>query len=403
MVGCLVAAAAICALLAVATAADDDTSVVKLSDYPSVLYVTTPFAICFGALLSEQIVITDARCLHPFSNGDGASKKVSGTLDPDYLMVALPTGNVSTTMHNILLSTQAFKGIDLAESRASTFFGLVANYVDNSTFYGVNSSAVHAYYPQSEYVESAQMNFDVGIVTLKHPIKKAKLAVLELADIDANMPGLNALSFAPPSTTNDPATLQTLYEGMDLTRAKKTGVASLSRKDCDSDYKKAYDLDDMKSFKGHRLPDNDSPIFCTSFYDNTTACEEDSSIQITDSGDGVHSVDLNSTLLFVDSGSTIKVVSLGFPHLFEVRSDNSSSCSSNGFIHFPRTSLYIDWIGWASGGSIVSDGSWDDRPLTGNIIEDFVNLDGGAAMLFTSYTAALIAITTTIVATLVAI
>ncbi|KAJ2795862.1 hypothetical protein H4R20_005734, partial [Coemansia guatemalensis] len=393
--------AAICALFAVAAAANDDTSVVKLSDYPSVLYVTTPFAICFGALLSEQVVITDARCLHPFSNGDGASKKVSGTLDPDYLMVALPTGNISTTMHNILLSTQTFKDIDQAESRASTFFGLVANYVDNSTFFGVNSSAVHAYYPQSEYIESAQMNFDVGVVTLKHPIKKAPLAVLELDDIDADMADLTALSFAPPSTTDDPATLQTLYEGMDLTRAKKTGVTSLSRSDCDSDYKKAYGLDDMKSFKGHGLPDNKSPIFCTSFYDNTTACEEDTNIQITDSGDGVHSVNLNSTLFFVNSGSTIRVVGLGFPHLFEVRTDNSSSCSSNGFIHFPRTGLYIDWIGWASGGSIVSDGSWSDKPLTGNIIEDFVN-PGGAATLLTSYATALIAITTTIVAALVA-
>ncbi|PIA17112.1 hypothetical protein COEREDRAFT_80818 [Coemansia reversa NRRL 1564] len=401
MVGFLVLVAAICALLAVAIAANDDTSVVKLSDYPSVLYVATPFAICFGALLSDRIVITDARCLHPFSNGDGASDKVSGTLDPDYLMVALPTEGISTTMHNILLSTQVFKGIDQAGPRASTFFGLVANYIDNSTFYGVNSSAVHAYYPQSEYVESAEMNFDVGIVTLKHPIKKAKLAVLELDDIDAGMSGLTALSFAPPSTTDDPATLQTLYEGIDLTRAKKTAVTSLSRSDCDSNYKKAYDLDNMKSFKGHGLPDNNSPIFCTSFYDNTTACEEDSSIQITDSGDGVHSVNLNSTLFFVPSGSTIRVVGLGFPHLFEVRSDSSSSCSSNGFIHFPRTGLYIDWIGWSTGGSIVSDGSWNDKPLTGNIIEDFVN-PGGAPALLTSYTTALVTITTIIVATFVA-
>ncbi|KAJ2322104.1 hypothetical protein IWW52_000301 [Coemansia sp. RSA 2704] len=380
----LVAVVAISTLIGAVGA---DASTVKLSDYPSILYVATPYTMCLGALLTDKTVITDARCLHPFSNGDGAPEKVSGVLGPDYLMVALPTGNVSATMHNILLSTQAYSNIAQADARASTFFGLVANFVDNSTFYGVNTSAVHAYYPQSEYSEPAAQNFDVGIVTLKRAIPKAQLAQLQLDDIEADMSGLSAFSFAPPDSTNDPATLQTLYQGIDLTMAKVTPISSLSRSDCDTDYQEAYKLKDMKSFQGHKLPSNYSPVYCSSFYDNVTKCSDDSSISISGAASSNYSVNLNSTMLFVKSGSAIRIVSLGLPRVIEERSDNSSSCSSNGFVHFARTGIYTDWIGWASSGSIAANGSWIDKPLTGDIIADFV--DGGGASSLTPQTSVL--------------
>ncbi|KAJ2353319.1 hypothetical protein GGF43_003524 [Coemansia sp. RSA 2618] len=386
-----VAAIAICAL---ARVAGEDSTMVKLTDYPSVLYVATPYALCFGTLLTEKTVMTDARCLHPFSNGDGASDKVNGVLDPSYLMVALPTTNLSTTMHNILLSTQVYSQIDQAEARASTFFGLVANYVDNSTFYGVNTSSVHAYYPQSEYNEAAEQNFDVGIVTLKRAIPKARPVQLQLDDLDADMSGLSAMSFASPDSTNDPATLQKLYQGIDLTTVKVTPVSSLSRSSCDSDYMDAYKLSNMKGFQGHKLPDNNSPIYCSSFYDNVTMCTEDSSISISGAYSGNNSVNLNSTMLFVKSGSTIRVVSLGLPHVIEERSDDTSSCSSNGFVHFPRTGIYTDWIGWASSGSIAPNGSWIDKPLTGDIIADFV--DGGAASSLTPHTTMMVSVASAI-------
>ncbi|KAJ2141419.1 hypothetical protein IW136_002280 [Coemansia sp. RSA 678] len=382
-------AVAIIAICAMTRAAGAEPSTEKLTDYPSVLYVATPFAICFGALLTETTVITDARCLHPFSNGDGASDKVSGVLDPSYLMVGLPTVNISATMHNILLSTQVFSQINQAESRAATFFGLVANYVDNSTFYAVNTSSVHAYYPQSEYDEASEQNFDVGVVTLKRAIPKSKTVQLQLDDLEANMDGLSALSFATPVSTNDPATLQNLYRGIDLTKVKITPISPLSRSSCDSRYMDAYKLKNMKSFQGHKLPSNDSPVYCSSFYDNVTMCSEDTSISITDAASGENSVHLNSTILFVKSGSSIRVVSLGLPHAVEVRSDNTSSCSSNGFVHFPRTGIYTDWIGWVSSGSIASNGSWVNKPLTGDIITDFVT-GGGAASLFTHYTVMLV-------------
>ncbi|KAJ2632658.1 hypothetical protein H4R22_001078 [Coemansia sp. RSA 1290] len=369
----LAATIVICSLLHMAYA---ESSTENLSDYPAVLYVATPFTLCFGALLTEQTVITDARCLHPFSNGDGAPDKVKGVLGPDYLMVGVPTTNLSATMHNVLLSTQVYTNIDQAGSRAATFFGLVANYVDNSTFYGVNTSAVHAYYPQSEYVDSAEQNFDVGILTLKRPIKTSQLAQLQLDDVDADMSGLNALGFAAPATTNDPATLQMLYQGVDLTTVKITPVSSKSRSDCDSDYQKAYDLKNMHSFHGHKLPDSNSPVYCSSFYDNVTKCALDTSISIDNAASSNYSTNLNSTILFVKSGSTIRVVSLGLPHVVEERSGSSSSCSSNGFVHFPRIGIYTDWIGWATGGSIASNGSWTSKPLSEDVISALFDSGG---------------------------
>ncbi|KAJ1887760.1 hypothetical protein LPJ81_006459, partial [Coemansia sp. IMI 209127] len=301
-------------------AADDSsssTSVVNMSDYPSVLYVATPFGLCFGALINEMTVMTDARCLYPFQNQSDTPSEVQGVLDPKYLMVATPTVNISATMHGILLSTQVYTSLSQAGSRASTFMGLVGTYVDNSTFYAVNTSAVHAYYPQSQYVASAEQNYDVGIVTLLRSIDGTGTALLQLDDLDANMAGLSALSFSPADTTTDAATQQQLYQGIDLTKASKTDVSSLSRSSCDSDYMDAFGLKNMKSFAGHSLPNNGSPIYCSSMYYNTTNCTLDTSIGVSDSASGVNSVDLNSTLFFVTSGSQIALVSVGLPHLFE--------------------------------------------------------------------------------------
>ncbi|KAJ2678495.1 hypothetical protein GGI25_002289 [Coemansia spiralis] len=365
-------------------------SVVDLTDYPSILYVATPFTVCFGAFITKQTVITDARCLYPFQNTSGVPDQAKGTLGPEYLMVALPTVNTSATLHSILLSTQVYTAIDQAGSRASTFFGLAANYVDNSTFFAVKTSAVHAYYPQSQYVESAEQNFDVGILTLKRPIDGAQPCLLQLDDLDAKTAGLSAITFAPPTTTKDAATLQQLYQGIDLTKVSKIDVGSLDRSTCDSDYMKAFGLKNMHSFSGHSLPDKQSPVYCSSMYDNTTKCQLDTSISISDSASNSNSISLNSTLFFVESGSTLTLVSIGLPHLFEVRSDNSDNCDSNGFIYFPRTSIYTDWIGWASNGSFASNGSWINKPLTGDVISDYVT-DGNANGLYSFQSTMLIA------------
>ncbi|KAJ2478773.1 hypothetical protein EV174_004213 [Coemansia sp. RSA 2320] len=352
-----------------------------MADFPSIVYVATPFTMCFGALLTPQTVITDARCLFPFSNTSAVAAQASGTLQPDYLMVALPTVNTSATMHNILLSTQVYTTEAQAGFRATTFLSLVASYVDNSTFYAVNTSAVHAYYPQSQDSPNAQQNFDVGIVTLKVPIKNAQLATLQLDDLGANAGGLTAISFAPPNTSNDAAVQQVLYQGMDLTKIQITPVSSLKRSECDSDFMNAYGLRNMESFQGHGLPDNNSPIYCSQMYANTTQCTADTSISISKSGSNVNSVSLNSTIWVFTSGSSVKVVGLGRPHLFEVRSSPSGSCRSNGFVYIPRTGIYTDWIGWATRGSIASSGSWVNKTMTGDDITDFINNSNASSFL----------------------
>ncbi|KAJ1667867.1 hypothetical protein EV178_001064 [Coemansia sp. RSA 1646] len=348
-----------------------------MSDYPSVLYVATPYALCFGALINEKTVMTDARCLYPFQDQSETPSEVQGVLAPKYLMVAAPTVNVSTIMHNIQLSIEVYTNVSQAGYRASTFMGMVGTYVDNSTFYAVNTSAVHAYYPQSQYVDSAEQNFDVGIVTLMRPIDGADTALLQLDDLDANVAGLSALTFSPSDTTNDAAAQQKLYQGIDLTKARKTDVSSLSRSNCDTNYMDAFGLKNMKSFDGHSLPNNGSPIYCSSMYDNTTKCSLDTSIRISDSASDINSVDLNSTLFFVTSGSQIRLVSVGLPHLFEVQSGSSDSCKSNGFVYFPRTGLYTDWLGWVTSGSFSSSGTWTDKPLPSSNVAEFVN--GGCA------------------------
>ncbi|KAJ2706016.1 hypothetical protein FB645_001993 [Coemansia sp. IMI 203386] len=352
---------------------------VSMTDYPSIVYVANPYTICLGALIREQTVLTDARCLYPFSNTSSVPSEVGGLLKPGYLMVGLPTVNTSATMHGILLSTQVFTKPEQAASRASTFLGLVETYVDNSTFYAVDTSKVHAYYPQSQYIEDSEQNFDVGVVTLKVPLKGRPLAKLFLDDLQADYADLSALSFSTPNPSSDPATQQVLYKGVDLTKLSKTDVNSIDRSQCDSNYKAAYGLSDMKSFNGHSLPGNNSPVFCSSIYDNTTHCDLDTGISITQkTSDDINSANLNSTIFFVPDGSSIRVISIGQPHLFEVRTDSMEPCSSNGFIHFPRSGLYTDWIGWATGGSIASNGTWINKALTGDIIADFVdNRDGG--------------------------
>ncbi|KAJ1645408.1 hypothetical protein LPJ64_002991 [Coemansia asiatica] len=353
---------------------------VSMTDYPSVVYVANPYTICLGALIKEQTVLTDARCLYPFSNTSSVPAEVGGLLKPEYLMVGLPTVNTSATMHGILLSTQVFSKPEQAGSRASTFLGLVETYVDNSTFYAVDTSKVHAYYPQSQYIDDSEQNFDVGVVTLKVPLKDRPLAKLFLDDLQANAADLSALSLSTPNLSNDPATQQVLYMGVDLKKLSKTDVSSLSRSQCDSDYKAAYGLRDMKSFYGHSLPGNNSPIFCSSIYDNVTHCDLDSKISITEkTSDDIKSINLNSTIFFVPDGSSIRVVSIGQPHLFEVRTDTMEPCSSNGFIHFPRSGLYTDWIGWATDGSIASNGTWINKVLSGDIIADFVDNRGGGS------------------------
>ncbi|KAJ2511096.1 hypothetical protein GGI11_005232 [Coemansia sp. RSA 2049] len=367
-------------VVAAAEDSSSSSSVVDLSDYPSVLYVATPYSLCFGALINEKTVLTDARCLYPFQDQDKTPSEVKGVLDPKYLMVAAPTTNISATMHSILLSTQVYSNISQAGYRASTFMGLVANYVDNSTFYAVNTSSVHAYYPQSQYVDSAEQNFDVGIVTLLRSVDKTETALLQLDDLEANTAGLSALTFSPADTTTNAATQQKLYQGIDLTKVKITDVSSLSRSSCDKNYMDAFDLKNMKSFDGHSLPKNSSPIYCSSMYDNTTECSLDTSIGISSSASDINSVDLNSTLFFVTSGSKLRIVGVGLPHLFEVRSDSSDSCASNGFVYFPRTGLYTDWIGWASSGSFDSDGAWSSKPLPSGNVADFIK-DGAASML----------------------
>ncbi|KAJ2911223.1 hypothetical protein GGI21_000006 [Coemansia aciculifera] len=373
----LAAMLALVAIVLISSAAADS-SVSKMTDYPSLLYVATPFSLCFGALLTPSTVITDARCIFPFSNSSSVPDIVSATLGPDYLMVALPTVNTSATMHNILLSTQVYTTNAQAGSRATTFMGLAAGLVDNSTFYAVNTSAVHAYYPQSQYSVPAQENYNVAILTLKAPIKGAQLASLELDDLDANTDGLTAISFSPPSSKTDAASQQVLYQGIDLTMIQKTSVSSLKRSECDSDYEKAYGLSDMKSFIGHQLPDNSSPVYCSQMYDNTTQCQMDSGISISKSGSNINSVDLNSTIFIIPSGSSVKVVSIGSPHLFEVRSSPSKPCKSNGFIFFPRTGLYTDWIGWVTRGSVASNGSLTNQPGSGNGLTEFFSTNGAA-------------------------
>ncbi|KAJ2546910.1 hypothetical protein EV175_005425 [Coemansia sp. RSA 1933] len=363
--------------LAAADGSDSSTSVVDLSDYPSVLYVATPYGLCFGALVNEMTVMTDARCLYPFKDQSETPSDVQGVLDPKYLMVATPTSNISATMHGIQLSIEVYTNISQAGYRASTFMGLIETYVDNSTFYAVNTSAVHAYYPQSQYIDSAEQNFDVGIVTLLRSIDGTSTALLQLDDLDVNMSGLSALSFSPADASADAATQQQLYNGIDLTKASKTDVSSLSRSTCDSDYMSAFGLKNMKSFTGHSLPNNGSPIYCSSMYYNTTNCTLDTSIGVSDSASGINSVDLNSTLFFVASGSQITVVSVGLPHLFEVRSGDSGSCDSNGFVYFPRTGLYTDWLGWVTSGSFASNGSWTTTPLPDGDVSEFVK--GGSA------------------------
>ncbi|KAJ2839944.1 hypothetical protein FBU31_000603 [Coemansia sp. 'formosensis'] len=353
-----------------------------MTDFPSLLYVATPFSVCFGALLTPRTVITDARCLYPFSNTSSVPDIVSGTLGPDHLMVALPTVNTSAAMHNVLLSTQVYTTEAQAGLRATTFLSLAAGLVDNSTFYAVNTSAVHAYYPQTQSSKGAQQNFNVGIVTLKVPIKGAQLASLQLDDLDADTDGLTAISFPPPSTKTDAASQQVLYKGMDLTMIQKTSVSSLKRKECDSDYMAAYGLSDMKSFPGHELPDNSSPIYCSKMYDNTTKCKIDTSITISKNGNTPNqiSINLNSTILVIPRGSSVKIVSVGKPHIFELNDEPASPCSANGFIHFTRTGLYTDWIGWATRGSIASNGSWVDKASSGNGLGDLFNPNGGAKL-----------------------
>ncbi|KAJ2331451.1 hypothetical protein GGH91_006413, partial [Coemansia sp. RSA 2671] len=174
------------------------------------------------------------------------------------------------------------------------------------------------------------------------------------------------------------------------------------RKECDNNYMKAYDLSDMKSFPGHGLPDNDSPVFCSKMYDNTTECKIDSSISISNSGSGpsINSVDLNSTIFIIPRGSSVRVVSVGRPHLVEKASSASTPCNANGFIHFPRPGLYTDWIGWVTRGSIASNGSWVDKTSSGNPIEDIFDQNGAAtstpqlAALISVAVAALAIITT---------
>ncbi|KAJ2787280.1 hypothetical protein GGI15_000830 [Coemansia interrupta] len=362
-------------LAGISTATSEE---VKMTDYPSVVYVANPYTICLGALIKEDTVMTDARCLYPFSDTNSVPSSVNGLLKPEYLMVALPTVNTSATMHGILLSTQVYTSPSQAGYRASTFLGLAETYVDNSTFFAVDTADVHAYYSQSQYIDNSEQNFDVGIVTLNYPLKKRQLASLYIDDVDANMSGLTALSFSSPNLSKDAATQQVLYEGIDLTKLRKTDVSSLSRSDCDSKYKAAYGLKDMKSFYGHSLPGNNSPVFCSSIYDNVTYCDTDTSITISkQSSNEINSVNLNSTVFFVPDGSSIRVVSIGNPHLFEVRTDALAPCESNGFIYFPRTGLYTDWIGWATDGSIASNGTWIDKKLTGDAIADFVDNRGG--------------------------
>ncbi|KAJ1727762.1 hypothetical protein LPJ61_004407 [Coemansia biformis] len=343
-----------------------------MDKFPFAVYVATPYTVCFGVLLTDRLVLTDARCLHPFSNGDGAPELVRGTLGPEYLMVGLPKGGISATLHNIYLSMQGFTSISLADARARTFFGLVGTYVDNSTFFGVSKSGVHAYYPQSEYVESSELNFDVGVVALTHPIKSARLAQLHLDDLSSDGPALSVLSFSPPVATSDAATLQTLYNGIELTTVQQIAVSPRSRSSCDSDYTSAYGLKNMHSFAGHKLPDNDSPIYCSPVYGNVTQCLEDTRISISSSARGANSTNLDSALVLLTTGSTTKVVSIGSPRLFEVRSGKPPSCSSNGFVQFARTGIYTDWIGWATNGTIASNGSWIDKKMTGDIIADYV-------------------------------
>ncbi|KAJ1671586.1 hypothetical protein GGF38_000689 [Coemansia sp. RSA 25] len=376
--------ASLAALLAIVVvvlmpSAAADSSVAKMTDYPSLLYVATPFSVCFGALLTPRTVITDARCLFPFSNSSSVPDIVSGALKPDYLMVALPTVNTSATMHSILLSTQVYTTDAQAGYRATTFLGLAAGLVDNSTFYAVNTSAVHAYYPQSQYSEPAEQNFNVGIITLKVPIKGAQLATLQLDDLDADTDDLTAITFSPPSTKTDAASQQVLYQGIDLTMIQKTSVSSLKRSQCNSVYTKAYGLSDMKSFQGHGLPDNESPVYCSQMYDNTTQCQRDSDISISKSGSNVNSVNLNSTIFIIPRGSSVRVVSVGKPHLFEVRSSPSKPCESNGFVHFPRTGLYTDWIGWVTRGSVASNGSLVDKPGSGSGLDNFFDTNDAVA------------------------
>ncbi|KAJ2782278.1 hypothetical protein H4R18_002360 [Coemansia javaensis] len=365
------AAVGACALGAADAGTGQSPTVVQLESYPYVVYVATPFTVCFGTLLTDSVVVTDARCLFPFSHDSGAPDSVRGTLGPQYFMVVLPKGDVSETMHNIYLSMQGFTSISLAGASASTFFGLVGTYVDNSTYFGVKSAAAHAYYAQSEYDERSGLNFDVGVVTLTHPVDGARLAQLYLDDL-SDKDTVSVLSFAPPDTTDNPAAQQKLFKGMDLTKAQLTPVTPLSRSACDSNYLKAYDLKNMNSFTGHGLPGRNSPIYCSPIYANATECDPDTSISISSTAANARSTNLNSTLV-LSGGPAPKVVSLGLPRLFEVRTDPDAPCWSNGFVQFARTGIYTDWIGWASEGSIAPNGSWIDKKLTGDVIADFVH------------------------------
>ncbi|KAJ1939629.1 hypothetical protein EC988_007260 [Linderina pennispora] len=190
------------------------------------------------------------------------------------------------------------------------------------------------------------------------------------------MADLHALTFAPATSSKDAATLQKLYEGMDLTKATLTSISSLKRSECDKDYMSAHSLKDMKSFVGQKIPGKASPVFCSKLYENTTACSLDTSISINSDGGSVRSVNLNSTL-YVVPGSA-RLISVGNPHVYEARSVNGTPCKSNGFVSFPYTSAYTDWINWATNGTIGSNGSWINKTITGNDITDFANQSGAA-------------------------
>lgn len=361
-----------------ATATTNSGKVESMTDYPSLLYVATPFATCFGALLTPQTILTDAWCLYPFSNSSDIPDKVRGTLPPDYLMVGLPTDHLSSTMHDINLSLKPLTKQDQMGTRASVFMSMVGTYVDNSTFYGVADAKVHAYYPQSNYKPSSQQNFDVGVVKLVKPLKDAKTIKIQLDDLEAHQGGLKAIGFAPASKSKDPATQQVLYKGMDLDKVTVTDVDSLGRKECDKDYEDIFDLKDMTSFPGHPLPDKQSPIYCTQMYGNMTQCEQDTGIELGSHGAAIDSGAVGRTVLFTGSGSSIRVVSIGVANKYEVVKDNQGSCQSNGFVHYPRTGIYTKWIGWATDGTITSNGGWVNKPDSSS--EYVFNPDGASAL-----------------------
>ncbi|PVU99453.1 hypothetical protein BB559_000688 [Furculomyces boomerangus] len=370
---------------------------VNAQDFNFLVYVFTPFEVCYGALLTPNWVITSGLCLQPFDDSDITQsfpityRKLSET----QVFVGRPSTN-NTNNYNMISSYYA--GIPVVpnvKQIVDTFARTGQQYI-GSGFVEVEKVNINSNYQLvNDYFPGIQ-KFDTSLLKLKTPINSGtvKLGTGSMASSQKN---LKAITYAPisqsvsiqngsqvPSTSVDViyGKVGNFYNLL----SNSYGANSISEKDCQNYVLKIYGLTSIDQLKGPAPPAN--PFVCTTPF-LMPNCQLDSSISLMPISEGaetdgkefstllVSDLTTKSTLsygflnwtMIVDTGSdtsdgtnvngnSVVLYGLGKPFQYWLPSSSpGSGCSGMGVTHFPRIGIHTAWIQQVTGLSIDGSGA----------------------------------------------